>query len=273
MALTLSKAAVSTLEEGRQLHVAVPSIAGPHVTPELFTFSGGRLWFASASSTVKTKVLHRERSAGAVVSVAGRSIVLSGTVDAFDPRDPAGFVRRYSQLPAAASALARFTMRNASDLLAFAGDTLTGKLGIRVPPVRLLFALDPTAAAYVENDALVDCWGTWTCRDSGEDEAIPAGGEHAVVAFPGPVPLPARWYADQQVLYVVPVLLRLLSFDGEFPIGIVVDEYTAPGPAAKRGSLLRGRARVVTDDPGFVEVELERAVEWDGVDTASADLG
>ena len=50
----------STLKEGRQAYVAVPSKQGPHVTPELYAWSDGRLWFAAAAGTVKSNVLKRE---------------------------------------------------------------------------------------------------------------------------------------------------------------------------------------------------------------------
>jgi hypothetical protein len=52
----------------------------------------------------------------------------------------------------------------------------------------------------------------------------------------------------------------------------VVDEYSAPGPAAKHGTLLRGTGHI-NDNSGFVDVEPDRLVEWDGVETMSAEAG
>jgi hypothetical protein len=51
----------------------------------------------------------------------------------------------------------------------------------------------------------------------------------------------------------------------------VVDEYGAPGPAAKAGTLLRGTARL--DPSGRVEVEPERETEWQGVATRTKRAG
>jgi hypothetical protein len=90
-----------------------------------------------------------------------------------------------------------------------------------------------------------------------------------VIAVPGPVALPGRWFADQEVAHVAPGLLDALALDSTFPVGVVVDEYIAPGPAAKQGLLVRGRGRVVVDDPGFLEIDRQAAVDWEGTSTAT----
>jgi hypothetical protein len=168
-----------------------------------------------------------------------------------------------------------FSVRNASDLLAFATDTATGKLGRRVPPLRVLFAVEPDRAAYVENDAIVTCVGAWTCPDPRSDPPIPVGGVPAVAAFPGPVAVPARFFADEadeHVLHVPSGLLELVASDDPFDLGVVVDAYGAPGPAAKRGTLVRGRGRLVRADRDFVTIDPRRVTDWDGVDTTTAGV-
>jgi hypothetical protein len=67
-------------------------------------------------------------------------------------------------------------------------------------------------------------------------------------------------------------LLQLLDLVDEFDVSVVVDDYGAPGPAAKRGVLVRGRGRVAADEPGFVEVDPDAATTWSGVETASASV-
>ena len=271
MASLLPPTVLGVLGEGRQAYVAVASTRGPHVTPELYAWSGDRLWFAAASSTLKAKVLRRDPSLGAVVNVAGRSVILTGTVEVFDPRNPLAVLGRLPQLPGVARALTSFTTRNAADLLAFVGDTASGRLGHRLPPVRLLFALSPERIALVENDALVGHWG-WSVRPDTEDDPVPVGGERAVAAFPGPVALPVRWFAERSRLHLARPLTGLLersAVRGRFPISVVVDDYTAPGPAAKRGALMRGEGRAIGGDLCEIEVEAERIVEWDGTETTS----
>src|SRR5215212_985789 len=126
--LPLSGDVVSTLAEGRQAYIAVQTRTGPHVTPELYAWSNDRLWFASASSTLKTKVLRRRCHASALITVASRSVILSGNIEVVDPREPLTMLRRARNLPAAARALMHYTTRNAPDLARFAADTATGKL-------------------------------------------------------------------------------------------------------------------------------------------------
>jgi hypothetical protein len=270
MPLALPDIVTSTLEEGRQAYIAVPSKHGPHVTPELYAWSGGNLWFAVASSTLKAKVLAKDPAAGVSVSIRDRSVVLRGRVDVLDPRQVGALAKEVRGLPEAARALARYTVRNAPDLLAFAGDTVAGKLGRRLPPMRLLLRFEPTHAALIEADAVVDAWGGWSSPAESDSTDLPAGGQPAVVGLPGPVALPARWFDDDQLLRFAPGALELLDLEPSFPLGVVVDEYTAPGPAAKQGTLLRGKGRL-GDQPATIEVEGDRLVAWDGVETSSTD--
>src|SRR4051794_9805455 len=95
---------LSTLGEGRQAYVAVPSKNGPHVTPELYAWEGGRLWFASATTTLKSRVLPGAERAGAVITTGGRSVLLAGLVETFDLRHPVDLACRFTQLPDAALA-------------------------------------------------------------------------------------------------------------------------------------------------------------------------
>lgn len=268
MPFELPDQVLSTLEEGRQAHIAVPSRNGPHVTPELYTWSQGKLWFAVATTTLKAKVLDRHGHGGALVVSSGRAVVLSGEVEGHDPRDVRDVVGSVRRLPELARASGSFVARNASDLLAFVGDTARGRLGRKPPPLRVLFALTPTDVACIENDAITGVWGGWTVGSSTDGGAVPAGGVAAVLGLPGPVPVPARWFPDRSECFVTPEMLELVDLDGTFPVGLVTDEYRQPGPAAKQGTLLRGEGQVGAA-PGIVSVTVEQVVEWDGVATSS----
>jgi hypothetical protein len=264
--LSLPDTARSILAEGRQVHLAVPSNHGPHVTPDLYGWSDDRLWFAVAASTLKAKVLRRDPMAGAVVSAAGSSVVLRGPVERFDLLDPVGLATSACSLPRAARAALGYTVRNAPDLVAFVRDTATGRLGRGLPPRRVLFSLAPVGAAVVENDEVVDRLGTWPVQTS-TVRRLPAGGEPAVAALPHLLALPGRWFADDLRFHVAPELLAAADVAGEFPMSVVVDRYNDPGPAAKEGTLLRGTGRVT--GPGAVTIDPDRLVEWDGVATAA----
>jgi hypothetical protein len=194
MVAPLPDAALSLLHHGRQAYVVVPSANGPHVTPELFGWSGGRVWFAVAGTTLKAKVLARRPEAGLVVATQGRTVLLSGAVERHDPRDPVPLLRHPVRTLGALRAGARYGVRNAADLVAFVGDATSGKLGRRLPPRRVLFALDPSAGALVENDVVVASWGQWSGSDRSAVAHPRPGGVPAVVAVGGTVGLPARWY-------------------------------------------------------------------------------
>ncbi len=263
--------ALGVLGEGRQAYVAVGAKRGPHVTPELYAWSDGALWFAAAAPTVKARVLRRDPRAGVVVSVPGRAVVLTGEVEALDPFRPGDLARNLTHLPASGRAIGRYTARNASDLLAFTGDLATGKLGWRPPPRRVLFSLRPDRVAFVENDSVTghDGWDGAPVDDEPDGEAIPVGGVRAVAGFPGPIALPCRWFADDSHLHLAGQLTELLDVPPTFPVSVVVDDYAAPGPAAKRGTLVRGEGRVDRDDPTIIRVDTERVTEWDGVETST----
>ena len=95
------------LGEGRQAYVAVNSTAGPHVTPELYAWSDGRLWFAAASTTLKPKGLRRDPASGVLVTGAGRSVIATGSVTVYDPRRPWELVGRIGEVPRASRGGAR----------------------------------------------------------------------------------------------------------------------------------------------------------------------
>jgi hypothetical protein len=272
--LALSDAALSTLHEGRQVHVAVAAKRGPHVTPGLYAWSGDRLWFPVATTTLKAKVLSRRPSAGAVVQVGDRSVLLVGTVEVLDPTKPRRLAGQLQRFPDAAAAMARFAARNAPDLLAFVGDTVRGRLGRGVPPARVAVGLLPQSAALVQRGAVVEGWGGWSELGARSEEpatAAPDDGDEVVAALPGPVAVPARWSEARSELRCPTAVLDHLDLADTFPLSFVGDDYVAPGPAAKQGLLVRGTGR--REGPGTVRVEAHEVVAWDGIDTESESLG
>lgn len=272
MTIRLPRSVTSSLEEGRQAHVAVPSTEGPHVTPELYTWSADALWFASAATTLKAKVLARDPWAGVVVSTADHGVVLRGPVEAFDVRRPDHLARQVRQLPAATGALGRYAVRNAPDLLAFARDTATGRLGWRLPERRVLFRLTPSAVLEIEGGAVRGGWGGWSRAQVAAPATAadqPTGGTPAVVALPGPVPIPCRWYEDEARVRLPAGTLAALDVAHEVDMGLVTDDYVAPGPAAKQGRLVRGLASPDADEPDTLVVRAARIIEWDGAETSA----
>jgi hypothetical protein len=257
----------SALGESRQAFVAVASRHGPHVTPELYASEGGRLWFASAASTLKVKVLAHRPQAAAVVRAGDRSVVVAGRVESFDPLDPRSVASAARQGPTVAKALAQFGLRNAPDLAGFVADTVRGRLGSRIPTRRTLLALKPDRVAVVRGADLEGAWGDWP------GEPIPATetyeGLAAVVGWEtdaGVLALPARWDPSTWSASVPSALAGLAQMPEAARACVVADDYGGPGPAAKSGILLRGEA---TRAGNVVHMDADRVTAWVGTATAT----
>ena len=250
------------MREGRQVYVALESAKGPHVTPELYTWSDGRLWFPAATSTLKARVIDDGSRLAAAVVGRGSTVIFEGVAELFDPRRPSTILRA-SAAPRMLRALTSFGVRNTSDLLGFARDTVKGDSVSRIPNARLFICVAPERMALIENDRVA--WQSgWHAHVIAPPADVPSGGEPAVAAFDGPRIAPARWFADDERAFVSPDVLALHGVSGDTGVAVVVDHYNAPGPAAKQGVLVRGDG--VVDDNGWIDVTARRTVAWDGAE-------
>ncbi|HVF75007.1 MAG TPA: pyridoxamine 5'-phosphate oxidase family protein [Acidimicrobiales bacterium] len=258
------------LAEGRQAYVTVAASGGPHVTPELYAVDGGRLWFFAAAGTLKARLLPRRPSVAVLVRAGGRAVAMVGEVAAFHPAalPPMADVLR------APAAVARYSLRNAVDLAGFASDLARGRLGWRVPQVRVLFSVRPTGVALLDGFAVREQWGSWpgSCGSAAStDVAQSSAAVGAVVALGwgdgSLLALPGRWHQDDSRAQVPTDLLALAAAPSPVDAAVVVDDYGAPGPAAKRGVMLRGSA--VVEDDGWLTVDADRTVLWDGIETGT----
>ncbi len=260
----------SVLGEARQAHVAVVSKDGPHVTPELYAATDRDVWFLVAATTLKAKVIPRNDRISAVVRAGGRAVLASGPAETYDIRNAADIGRAVTD-PLVAKALTGFLLRNAGDLAAFARDTLSGRLGRKLPPRRVLIRLRPSRAALLDGVAVTDRVGDWPggVPDDVSTDAL-LGSRDAVVGWlgpDGPVALPARWEPDEQRAHVSPAAAALAALPREAPACVVVDDYGSPGPAAKSGTLLRGTGKL--DDDGNATIEVAKTTSWDGITTST----
>jgi hypothetical protein len=270
MDLLAEPAARSIVEQGRHLYVAVAAPAGPHVTPELYSAADGRLWFWSAHDTVKAKVLREHPRASALVRVGDRSVIVSGRTERFDPRDVAALPRALRDPLAVGRATVKFGLRNAADLGAFATDFAKGRLGRSLPPRRVLFGLRPTRLAVVDAGTVLLALGDWAHPGPVDGEPVTRGDQAAVVAWEtehGPLALPGRLDADGDRAWIAPALAGVAGLPPSARVGFFVDDYVAPGPAAKEGRLLRGTGTL--GEGGRVDLVRERETEWKGVSAST----
>lgn len=270
----LDDPALAVLAEGRQLHVGVLTTTGPHVTPELYAVADGDVWFATAATTLKRRVLRRDPRLGAVVRVGSRAVVLAGAATAYDVADPVGLAAQARDGLRGLRAVGAFTMRNAADLGAFARDLAGGRLPSRLPPRRVLVRLRPRSWALTDGARLLATGGEWDGADtgcSGTTDGLP-GERDAVVGWEhdriGVLALPARLHGETAAVPGVLAHLAGLADGARSGACAVVDAYTAAGPAAKAGTLLRGRATLSYDGPlARLALDVDRETTWDGAET------
>jgi hypothetical protein len=119
--------------------------------------------------------------------------------------------------------------------------------------------------------------GEWPGRVTAPDEAPPLDGEVdcmiGVETAEGIVVLPGRSDRDLCAATVPAVGVQLAGVATGTDVAgcLVVDDYNAPGPAAKRGALLRGAARIEIDGAvARVRLDADRETTWDGADTHTA---
>ena len=276
----LDPTARSILAEGRQLHLGLLTSRGPHVTPELYATVDYDIWFATAADTLKSRLLPRNGTVSALVRAGSRSFVLRGAAKQYDAANARELLGSAAEGFRALQAIGAFTMRNAADLGGFARDLVAGRLPSRLPQRRILVRLRPVAWATLDGTALNTVDGDWPGRVEAPD-VVPGlpGARDAAIAWrydEGVVVLPGRLespVSDTAVAHAPGVLAQLAGVEaGESAAAVVSDDYRAPGPAAKSGSMLRGRG-TLSYDGAFARIELavERETSWDGAATRTEE--
>src|SRR5687768_13743015 len=107
---------IPALRGAEHLYVGVLTKSGPHVTPELFTTSGGRLLCITAASTVKVKVLVRDPSVAVAAISGGVHLAARGTVEILDPASPASALESPGLAARAPLGMARYVRDNVAEL-------------------------------------------------------------------------------------------------------------------------------------------------------------
>ncbi|HVE95200.1 MAG TPA: hypothetical protein VNB24_09780 [Acidimicrobiales bacterium] len=285
-----------------QLYVGVSAKHGPHVTPELFAASGGRLWCMTSAVTLKAKVLaHDDRIAFLATHDHG-DVVGIGRASVIDPARPASIAGNLTSLARSPLGAARFVARNLDELAGAARDALAGRLGGPIPPHRVVVAIEILAIASVENGALAGAWGwpdlaTGTPRLQALDPAAAKDSDPAADALNRadlpealerltgdggaalgwltneghPLVLPASWIRDTCVATVDAELWDVCGAASSARAAITRDGWTGYGPSGKQGVLLRGHGTAASNGgKATVALAVESVTSWDGVETVTA---
>ena len=75
-------------DAGRVLPRGHVAPTGPHCTPLVFAYSGGRLWLTTSRRSVKTRAWKTDPSAAGIVRHGGLTVAFTGTVKLYDALDP-----------------------------------------------------------------------------------------------------------------------------------------------------------------------------------------
>jgi len=278
----------SLLEDADVAHLAIETGRGPHVTPELFCFNSGRLWFATARRTLKARKTRSGNRVGVFLEHGPHGLMLLADARPLDPVRPDRLPAALKELALAPSAAAAFVIRNAPHLAGFMAQG-PGAWPHSLSTLRMFVALRPVAAALLFHDEIRSCAGDWEQERSGgrsrlrprsvespdlPDDLAPlaeAFSADAVVALTspgGPVALPATWDGDRGEAAVNRDLLTLAGVFSEGPGAVEVDRMQGYAMSGKRGVLLRGATRI-SHGGAFSTVSLDptRATFWRGMET------
>lgn len=279
----IDRPVAGVLHEARQLHLAISTKRGLHITPALYSLADGRVWFFAGATTLKARVITTGDRGGALVRAGDQCVSMAGRLERVDLLAPVQLARASSSVAALPAAVAGFVLRNAVDLVGFAGDTLAGRTGSPVVSRRVLFALVPDRVAFLEAGVLTEARGRWPGspgprrRSSGQRPGHGGVAGPAVVAWSGPdgpLALPARWQPENLQARVPAALLDLSGAARRGAAAVVVDDYGRPGPSGKQGSLLRGVGSFGGVAGGWRSLHLDpvRMTTWAGVTTSTEGL-
>jgi nitroimidazol reductase NimA-like FMN-containing flavoprotein (pyridoxamine 5'-phosphate oxidase superfamily) len=260
------------LERGSFCHVATSTRLGPHVTPMVYAFAGGRVWVTTARGSVKAGAWRRDDRVAGLVQDGATALSFTGRVRTFDALDPATWGRSMREGPTLAVAAARFTMKNARFFAGYAVDARHVPLAW-TPPGRVFAELSIERAALIEDGAVVRSLGVWPetvaslerfrAVRTGEDPLgrLPAdiaealgrrgSGVLAVEDHEGVVVVPAPWAISGSELYAAPSASVLALADLREPVARAALGIERPSSWRARemiGAMVRSTARVYAVD-------------------------
>jgi Pyridoxamine 5'-phosphate oxidase len=270
----MPRVARTILDDGELCYVAAPTRFGPHLTPVVYAFDGGRLWLTTARSSAKARAWKTDPRVAGMIRVGDLALTFRGTVRTFDALDPFTWPSAAISSPRLGKAATRFSMKNARFFFGYVVDAYRVPLAW-APPGRVFTSVDLEAARILDlaEGTVVDGWGGWlrglevgsafaadpsdAVGQSLEDRlpeelsrALGGAGDGAFATY-GPVaqgsPLtvvPVSWHRSGGTYEVrLPVTFAELTRSAPgTPAALTIDRASAWRAAEMRGLLLRGSA-------------------------------
>ena len=242
----LSTAVQTILEQGSFCAVATSAPTGPHCTPLVFAYSGGRLWFTTSRRAVKTRAWKADPAAAGLVRHGELAVAFTGSAKLYDALDRNTWGGAVAGATSIARATAAYSRKNARFFAGYAVDAKQVPFAW-TPPGRVFVGIELARTALLDADGVQEGKGRWagastshaTFRRStkGDDplsvlppevrEPLGAEGVGALtlIGERGPVVVPVRWRADEHAIYAaLPAETLALAVAGpEAPAALTVD--------------------------------------------------
>ncbi len=261
----LSTAVQGVLASGPFCAVATTTPRGPHCTPLVFAYSGGRVWVTTSRRSVKARAWKADPGVCGLIRHGELAVTFTGTVKTYDALDRATWGAAVAGATSIARATGTFSKKNARFFAGYAFDAHQVPLAW-TPPGRVFVGVDLERTALLDEDGVQEGRGRWsgaaashpafrrTARGPDPLGALPSdlaselgrSGEAslAIAGSRGPVVLPVRWLADEHALYAaLPAETLALAGAGADPaVALTVDKASAWRAKEMVGAMIQGNA-------------------------------
>ena len=259
----LSTAVQQVLADGRFCMVAATTPRGPHCTPLVFAYSGGRIWLTTSRGSVKTRAWRDDPVVAGMVRHGDLTVTFTGTVKTYDALDRGTWGAAVAGATSIARATATFSKKNARFFAGYAFDARQVPLAW-TPPGRVFVGIDLERTALLDEDGVQEGRGRWggqadshgAFRQRKQDpdplRGLPAEvaatlgrsgrGSLTVLGDRGPVVLPVRWLADEHSLYAASPAesLALVGAGPDAPVALTIDQPSEWRARDMTGAMVQG---------------------------------
>jgi nitroimidazol reductase NimA-like FMN-containing flavoprotein (pyridoxamine 5'-phosphate oxidase superfamily) len=287
----LSTAVQQVLEDGAFCAVETSTPHGPHCTPLVFAYSGGRIWLTTSRGSVKARGWKADPVVAGLIRSGELSVTFTGTVKAYDALDRETWGAAVAGATSIARATARFSKKNARFFAGYAIDARQVPLAW-TPPGRVFVGIDLERTALLDDLGVQEGRGRWggetathpTFRrvkgatspfqampeELSEAIGVAGDGALAIAGSRGPVVLPVRWRLEDGALYAAlsAETLALADAGPDAPVALTVDKASAWRAREMVGTMVQGSASMFLLDEVGSGVKMARSI-WSSMQPAT----
>lgn len=283
--MKLDDDALAILAGGRIGMLSLHGGRQPLVNPAAYHFGDGSIWMTTSRYATKLALARRDPRAGFLVGVGSSSVLLLGTLEAFDPLSVSGQLRAALQGPSFYLNLAGYAMKNAGFVGGYVMD-LTRIPSQWWPQNRVVLRLKAHRAVTQIAEPVPPLEAA---RVPGISAKLARALGKVATAFGCwvqggyPVLAPVQWATDGESLFVVSRADTPAAPPKPVAGAIVVESHHRFRATRMLGACLRGRLQVddaafdrvadrygVTFESGFgARLDPARATTWSGFEVAT----